>query len=129
MNSLAGEIVSFIEKDELSLVSISTTLGEFSVLMLGFSQSLNAQKGSKVQLLFNENELILAKIGAQLGIDNAFKSKISSIEKGEIFWQVFLEDSNLSAMLSAKIAQTLNLEPNNEVLCFVRASNIIIKVL
>ena len=128
MNSLAGEIVSFIEKDELSLVSISTTLGEFSVLMLGFSQSLNAQKGSKVQLLFNENELILAKIGAQLGIDNAFKSKISSIEKGEIFWQVFLE-CELSALISAKAGKALNLSENDEVACFVKADDIIIKVL
>lgn len=128
MNSLAGEIVSFIEKDELSLVSVGTTLGEFSVLMLGFSQSLNAQKGSKVQLLFNENDLILAKIGAQLGIDNAFKSKISSIEKGEIFWQVFLE-CELSALISAKAGKALNLSENDEVACFVKADDIIIKVL
>ena len=128
MNVLAGEIASFLERDELSLVSVRTALGEFSVLMLNFSQSLGAKKGSKVQLLFNENELILAKIGAQLGIDNAFKSKISSIEKGEIFWQVFLE-CELSALISAKAGKALNLSENDEVACFVKADDIIIKVL
>ena len=46
MNVLAGEIASFLERDELSLVSVRTALGEFSVLMLNFSQSLGAKKGA-----------------------------------------------------------------------------------
>lgn len=128
MNLLAGEIVSFLEKDELSLVSVSTALGEFSVLMLNFSQSLGAKKGSKVQLLFKENELNLALKGAKTSIENTFKSKISNIKKGEIFWQVFLE-CELSALISAKAGKALNLSENDEVACFVKADDIIIKVL
>lgn len=128
MNLLAGEIVSFLEKDELSLVSVSTALGEFSVLMLNFSQSLGAKKGSKVQLLFKENELNLALKGAKTSIENAFCSKILKLEKGEIFWQVFLE-CGLSALISAKAGKALNLGENDEVECFVKADDIIIKVL
>ncbi len=128
MNVLAGEIASFLERDELSLVSVRTALGKFSVLMLNFSQSLGAKKGSKVQLLFKENELNLALKGAKTSAENAFCSRILKLEKGEIFWQVFLE-CELSALISAKAGKTLNLSENDEVACFVKADDIIIKVL
>ena len=133
MNVLAGEIVSFLERDELSLVSVRTALGEFSVLMLNFSQSLGAKKGSKVQLLFKENELNLASAtlalkGAKTSAENAFCSRILKLEKGEIFWQVFLE-CELSALISAKAGKALNVSENDEVACFVKADDIIIKVL
>ena len=128
MNVLAGEIASFLEKDELSLVSVRTALGEFSVLMLNFSQSLGAKKGSKVQLLFKENELNLALKGAKTSAENAFCSRILKLEKGEIFWQVFLE-CELRALISAKAGKALNLSENDEVACFVKADDIIIKVL
>lgn len=128
MNALLGEIKDFKESDELSLVSISTALGDFSVLMLNFSHSLNAQKGSKVELLFKENELSLAKKGAQISVENVFESKIISITKGKILWQIFLQN-DLSAIVSATAAKALNLAPNDEILGFVKASDIIIKVL
>lgn len=128
MNALLGEIKDFKESDELSLVSISTALGDFSVLMLNFSHSLNAKKGSKVELLFKENELSLAKKGAQISVENVFESKIISITKGKILWQIFLQN-DLSAIISAAASEALNLVPNDEILGFVKASDIIIKVL
>lgn len=187
MNAVRGEICGFVENDGLSLVSISTALGEFSVLMLGFSQSLNAKKGSKVELLFKENELILAKMpdfanafgkvsvenvsgakkvgdGKSVGgvaCENAFKGVVASIDKGELLWEVFLKgfslnktpdtknsstkkgsqalktkdltdttaDLNLSALITAKAGKHLNLSPKDEVVGFVKPSDIIIKVL
>ena len=128
MNAIKGEILDFIENDELSLVSVGTTFGELKVLMLGFSQSLNAQKGTKVELLFKENELILAQKGAKIATDNAFSGKITGIEKGKVLWQVFLKP-NLSATMTAQAAKALNLSPNDEVACFVKADDIIIRVL
>ena len=175
MNAIRGEILDFIESDELSLVSLSTALGEFSVLMLNFSHSLNAQKGAKVELLFKENELGLAKFEAfddgvfnktsvsgaadspknsacGVACENAFKGVVASIDKGELLWQVFVKasqsnfskssskggekgvrknskDLNLSALLTAKAGELLNLKPNDEVVGFVKPSDIIIKVL
>lgn len=128
MNALLGEIQGFDEVSELSLVRVRTAVGDFSVLMLNFSHALNAQKGTKVELLFKENELILAQKSAKIAVDNAFVSKITSIEKGKMLWQVFLQD-NLSAMMSAQTGEDLNLSANDEVACFVKADNIIIKVL
>lgn len=128
MNALRGEIESFLEEDEISLVSANTALGEFSVLMLGFSQVLSAQKGSKIELLFKENELSLAKIGSQVSAENVFESKIIHIEKGKILWQVFLE-YDLSSIITAKSGQKLNLHKDDTVSCFVKASDIIIKAL
>lgn len=128
MNALLGEIQDFDEVSELSLVRVRTAVGDFSVLMLNFSHALNAQKGTKVELLFKENELILAQKSAKIAVDNAFTSKITSIEKGKMLWQVFLQ-GNLSAMMSAQVGEALNLSANDEVACFVKADNIIIKVL
>lgn len=128
MNALSGEIQNFLEVDELSLISVNTALGKFSVLMLNFSQSLHAQNGSKVELLFKENELNLAKSGSQVSAENAFESQISSINKGKILWQVFLEH-DLSSIITAKSGQNLNLQKNDKVLCLVKASDIIIKAL
>lgn len=144
MNAVDGKIVSFVENDGVSLVSISTALGEFSVLMLGFSQSLKAKKDSKVELLFKENELFLAKIPTNaknvsstknvfdtenIACENAFKSVVKSIDKGELLWQVFLENLELSALITAKVGKHLDLKPRDAVLCFVKPSDIIIKVL
>lgn len=128
MNALLGEVVSFDEADAISLVRVKTALGDFSVLMLNFSKSLCAKKGGEVELLFKENELSLALKGAKTSVDNSFESKIISIDKGKMLWQVFLE-SNLSAIISAKAGETLNLRANDEVVCFVKADDIIIKVL
>lgn len=127
MNALLGEVVGFDEADEISLVRVKTALGDFSVLMLNFSKSLCAKKGGEVELLFKENELSLALKGAKTSVDNAFESKIISINKGKMLWQVFLE-SNLSAIISAKAGKALNLRANDEVACFVKADDIIIKV-
>lgn len=127
MNALLGEVVGFDEADEISLVRVKTALGDFSVLMLNFSKSLCAKKGGEVELLFKENELSLALKGAKTSVDNAFESKIISINKGKMLWQVFLE-SNLSAIISAKAGEELNLRANDEVACFVKADDIIIKV-
>lgn len=127
MNVLLGEIVGFKQKDEISLLSVKTPLGEFDVLMLDFS-TLKAQKGAKIQLLFKENELNLARKGAKIGVENIFESKIIKMQKGEILWQIFLEHG-LSSIMSAKSATKLALRENDEVLCFVKADDIIIKVL
>lgn len=127
MNTILGEIVGFKQKDEISLLSVKTPLGEFDVLMLDFS-TLKAQKGTKIQLLFKENELNLARKGAKIGIENIFESKIVKIQKGEILWQLFLEHG-LSSIMSAKSGKRLSLRENDEVLCFVKADDIIIKVL
>ncbi len=128
MNALLGEICGFDETDELSLVSVKTAVGDFSVLMLNFSHALNAHKGSKVELLFKENELSLAQKGIKTSVENVFESKITHIEKGKMLWQVFLQHK-LSAIITAKAAQALNLSANDEVACFVKADDIIIKVL
>lgn len=128
MNALLGEITSFKEADDISLVRAGTALGDFSVLMLNFSQALHAKIGSKVELLFKENELNLAKKGAQISVENVFESKIISITKGKILWQIFLHN-DLSAIISATTGEALNLAPNDEILGFVKASDIIIKVL
>lgn len=127
MNTLLGEIVGFKQKDEISLLSVKTPLGEFDALMLDFS-TLKAQKDAKIQLLFKENELNLARKGAKIGVENIFESKIVKMQKGEILWQIFLEHG-LSSLMSAKSAKRLALRENDEVLCFVKADDIIIKVL
>ena len=128
MNALLGEITGFDETNELSLVRVRTAVGDFSVLMLNFSHSLNAQKGTKVELLFKENELILAQKNAKISADNAFLGKITGIERGKMLWQVFLKQ-DLSTIITAQAGEALNLSLNDEVSCFVKADNIIIRVL
>ena len=94
MNAIKGEILFSFESGEISAVNVSTALADLSVFMLGFSQSLNAQKGTKVELLFKENELLLAKTGEQAALiscGNVFAGVVASIDKGELLWQVFVK--------------------------------------
>lgn len=128
MNVLDGKIASFSEFEGISLVDVLTKRGNFSVLMLNFSASLNAKIGSKVQVLFKENELFLAKKGAKVLCENVFETRISSIKRGEILSEICLENE-FRAMLGTKILNSLNLCENEEILCFVKPSAVIIKVL
>lgn len=128
MNILSGEIQKCFEEDDISIIDVKTALGSFSVLVLGFSQALDAQNGSKVELLFKENELSLAKLGSQIAVGNVFESQIKDIVKGKILWQIFLEQG-LSSLITAKTGEALKLQTNDKMLCFVKPSDIIIKVL
>lgn len=126
MNVLDGQISSFSEFESISRVSVATKCGEFSVLMLDFSASLKI--GSKVQILFKENELFLAKKGSNIICENVFESKILHIKNGEILSEISLENG-LKALLSSQICDKFNLRENEEILAFIKDSAIIIKLI
>lgn len=127
MNTLVGKILSIHNKNELFLVKVKLNQGEiFSVLMLDFP-SLKADLNSNIQLLFKEDELILSKQEALLGIENKLSLELQSFKKGEILTQVFFKE-NLSALLSNEAFDLLNLEQNQHIFGYIKPSDIMLKV-
>lgn len=129
MNIIEGEIKDIFEEEELNIIQIKSQQELFTVLMLDFSSLENAKIGSKVELLFKENEVFIAKNESLTSVENVFKAKIKALKKGKILWQIFLQGSqNISSIITAKKGQNLDLKMGDEVFYLIKANDITLKM-
>ncbi|MBK1963440.1 TOBE domain-containing protein [Campylobacter novaezeelandiae] len=129
MNILKGKVLDIFHKDDIVMIRINVKNEIFSVLMLDFNSLDHLRPNSYVELLFKEHELCFGELNAKISIENTFKAKLIKIKKGEILWHIFFDFKGflIGSIISAKKAKELNLNENEEKLCFVKANDIILR--
>lgn len=129
MNILKAKVLDIFYKDDIAMIKLDVKDEIFNVLMLDFNSLDHLKPNSCVELLFKEHELSFGELNTKISIENAFKAKLIRIKKGEILWHLFFDFKGflISSIISAKKAKELNLNENEEKLCFVKANDIILR--
>jgi len=150
MNILQGKIVDINECGELFLIKVLLTPLQqdfenslkdvfFKVVILDL-KNLNLKIGSKVELFFKENDLILAQFKDKKALENLNFSlfneldlQISKAKKGVIFTQIFFKDTaftkDLSALILSGEAENFNINTQAKIKAYINSNDIVIKVL
>lgn len=131
MNILNATALSFESEESIIKLKLCIETTNFSVLMLDIASLAGLQFPSKVELLFKEEELMFADLNSQVSVENNFIAKVIKLKKGKILWQVSFDFKGqiLNAIISATKGKEMELCENDEKLCFVKPSDIVLRVL
>lgn len=125
MNKLAA-VIKKVERHE-SLCFLELDVSGISLSMLLFDLKPDFSEGSRVQVLFKETEVILAKrLNGEISFSNRFQARIRKIGTGSILADVslFCPAGEFSSIITMKALRRLALEPGDEVTVMVKASQI-----
>lgn len=129
MNLIKGKICKLLNQEDIVIVKIACDEIIFSVLMLELKSLENLKINAKVELLFKEHELCFTTPHSPLSVENSFLAKIGKIKKGELLYQVFFDFKGvwLSSIITKEKALELQIDKEQEWLCFVKANDIILR--
>lgn len=125
MNKLAA-VITKVERHE-SLCFLELEASGICLSMLLFDLKPEFSEGSRVQVLFKETEVVLAKrLSGEISFSNRFQAVITKIGKGEILADLNLScpAGKISSIITMKALNRLALEPGEEVTVMVKASQL-----
>ncbi len=128
MNILTGKISNIQSSEMLSLISIDVEGDIFSSLILeGVKTPCAYKNGDRVQILFKETEVGLAKnLSGQISLRNRFVAKIQKIERGLILSKITLEYKGkfIRSIISTQSADQMQLKENDQVEWLVKSNEV-----
>ncbi|ACD89466.1 TOBE domain protein [Chlorobium limicola DSM 245] len=125
MNRLPALIVK-VERSE-SLCFLELDASGIALSMLLFDLKPEFSEGSRVQVLFKETEVVLAKqLSGEISFSNRFQAIVTKISKGIILADISLScpAGEFSCIVTLKAVNRLALEPGDEVTVMVKASQL-----
>ncbi|HUH42253.1 MAG TPA: hypothetical protein VLZ29_03985 [Sulfurimonas sp.] len=129
MNRVSGIIKEVKKSGEIERLIIEAKNELFSVLILSSSESYEVSQ--RVDLLFKENEVMVATVESKVSARNSFVSKIIEIEEGEILANVTFDFHGLriSSIITKEALKDLACCVGDESRWFVKSNEIsILKV-
>jgi molybdopterin-binding protein len=129
MNRVSGIIKEVKKSGEIERLIIEAQNELFSVLILSSSESYEVSQ--RVDLLFKENEVMVATVESKVSARNSFVSKIIEIEEGEILANVTFDFYGLriSSIITKEALKDLACCVGDESRWFVKSNEIsILKV-
>ncbi len=128
MNILRGTIVDIESSQAVSLVCIDVDGDQFTALILeGRKGPVNYPQGVRVDLIFKETEVAIAKgISGLISVRNRFPGRIQQIESGQVLTKIRLDyrAKAVSAIISTPTAIGMNLKQDDKIEWLVKASDI-----
>ncbi len=128
MNRLPGIIVAIECNDHLSLVDVVVGQDTFTAMLLETPQHAPHLKvGNKVEVLFKETEVSLAKeLSGKLSLRNIVRGTVRQIRCGDILCEVVLEreDQTLTSIITTRAVKRLELKEGDEVDALVKANEV-----
>ncbi|WP_457622434.1 hypothetical protein [Persephonella sp.] len=134
MNSVKG-VISKIESDSfLSIITVKTDIGDFSVVLLETPETADYMRvGKNVNLLFKETEVEIFKNCSFLkeSFLNMFDAQVESVENGKILSKILLRSGNniFYSVIPKKSVDLLDLKQNDDINFLVRPNEITVEVL
>jgi molybdopterin-binding protein len=129
MNQLEAKVLHYRTSGQIILCELETFGSEVTAVILDSPGELRYLKeGNSLNILFKETEVIIAagEIG-QLSLNNRFKGRITSMEKGDIFTSLSIDfGTGISSVITTKSVNRLKLEVGTEVTALVKANEIAI---
>ncbi|TDQ30953.1 TOBE domain-containing protein [Zeaxanthinibacter enoshimensis] len=130
MNRIEGQISGIQVSGSLSLVSVDCKgILLKSIIIDTPDTSDYLATGTKVQLLFKETEIVIAKPGVrEISLQNRILAVISAIKQGDLLCSVILESDlgTLEAIISTNAVADLSLQPGIEVLAMIKLNEIML---
>lgn len=129
MNKLKGIVKEIKTCNEIAQISIEVNEKfTFTSMMIDANQFyLNI--GDIVDILFKETEVLVATTSSKVSAKNAFISKVTHIDKGQILSQIFFDFDGfcVSSIISSSSVDSLVIEKDYEFLWFIKANEVTIQ--
>lgn len=127
MNQLEAEIVHYRVSGQIIICELMTHGTPATAVILDSPSELNwLQEGQKVNILFKETEVMIAKgdIG-MLSLNNRFTGKITGVETGDIYSSLMIDfGTGIESVITSKSVRRLELKEGDVVTALVKANEI-----
>ncbi len=131
MNCLRGYIEDFSGQGNLTLLHVRVNSVFFTVMVIENAQNVDSlKKGTEVELLFNESEVILGKnISGLLSIVNSFKSRVLSIEYGVVFSRLKLDlfGEKIYSLITTEAFDNMGIKENDLLNIYINTNEIFVQ--
>ena len=128
MNTLLGKIVDIQSSDRISLINVDVEGDIFSSIVLeGKKAPLNYRLKDKVNILFKETEVGIAKdLSGLISLRNRFKAQIKKVELGTILTKLTLSYKArlIESIISTKSAKDMKLKEGDPVEWLVKTNEV-----
>jgi len=125
MNTLHAVITKIDHKESLYFLETDASGIPLSILLFDLEPCFRV--GSKVNVLFKETEVSLAKkLTGEVSLSNRFTAIISGIKQGCMLADIALQSKagELSSIITMKALDKLELKTNDEVSVLIKASQL-----
>lgn len=132
MSQIYTKVIEIKHCDSLHIVKFS--FEDITLSMMSLELKKNVQVGSEVLLQVKPSHVAIGKnISGDLSYSNQIKSKIVSIENGQLLSSIKLEIAHhiiIESIITLNSSLRMNLQVGDEVIAFIKASELsIAKVL
>ena len=127
MNKLTGFIKEIKTCDEILQVFVEVNGKIFTSLILSSNEKYEVNQ--KVNILFKETEVMIASKNSKLSARNAFLSKISTIQNGEILSIIKFDfdEKEIVCIVTKNAILDLACKVNEEFIWFVKSNEVSIQ--
>lgn len=127
MNKLTGVIKEIKNCDDIVQIYIDIKGKIFTSLILSSNEVYKI--GQKVNILFKETEVMIASKNSKLSARNAFLSKISTIQNGEILSIIKFDfdEKEIVCIVTKNAILDLECKVNEEFIWFVKSNEVSIQ--
>lgn len=130
MNKLNGKIATITSSGNISLVEVLVENVMLSAMIIGNTSNTEFLKnGRKVELLFKESEVSLAKnFEGDISLRNRLKGKVLKIKKGEVFTEVTFDFKGyeIKSLITTRSVERIGLLPDDIVTGFIKSNEVIL---
>ena len=125
MNTLHAVITAIDHHESLCFLEVDASGITLGILLFDLNPCFMV--GSRVEVLFKETEVVLAKgLAGEVSFTNRFSALISSIKSGCMLADITLqtEAGELSSIITMRALEKLGLKNNDKVMVLIKASQL-----
>lgn len=130
MNKLQAVVDYFQVEGSLSMVKVSVRDVFLSAIVIETPETAPyLKKGKKVEVLFKETEVVLAKeLPVNISLENYLFCKVMKIEKGELLCRVYLsfQEREITSLITSSSLLSINLSEGDEVVAMVKVNELML---
>jgi molybdopterin-binding protein len=121
MNKIKAKLVEVKNKNDVNLLIFKCKNDFIKVVTLEINFDIN-----EVNLFFKPTMVSISREKCKTSIENSLKAKVTDIEKGEIFSNIYCKynEQEIEVIVLNESVKSLNLKVKDEVYLMIKASDI-----
>lgn len=131
MNKLSGILMGIQTNGYVSLADVAVGPDVFTAILLETPHSATyLQAGGRVEVLFKETEVSLAKgLSGQISLRNRLEATVQGIRYGEILCEITLDyrGQALTSIITARAVERLALQTGDAVEALIKANEVTLR--
>ncbi len=129
MNILPGTIRDIQTHGNLTLVRVEVSEITFTSIVIETPATASyLSPGTKVNVMFKETELIIARNSGEISLQNRIPVKIIEIAQGQLLSQLTLQyrDYRLDSVITSNAVKQLQLNLGDEVIAMIKTNEVML---